>query len=84
MIGHTMNLVSKTYHSCEMREYVFMIFRKYIIISPLMGPKVELTKLSIKASQFTCILQAGLTFVFQVKKNLDGKRMRKCIKNGFF
>ena len=79
-----MNLVSKTHHSCEMREYVFMVFQEYTIISLLMGPEVELTKLSIKASQFTCILQAGLTFVFQVKKILDGKRMRKCIKNGFF
>ena len=28
-----MNLISETHHSCEMREYTFMVFRKYTIIS---------------------------------------------------
>ena len=29
-----MNLISRTHHSYERREYAFMIFRKYTIISP--------------------------------------------------
>ena len=28
-----MNLISGTHHSCERREYVFMILREYTIIS---------------------------------------------------
>ena len=32
MVDSTMNLISRTHHSCEMREYVFMVFREYIII----------------------------------------------------
>ena len=29
-----MNLISETHHSCEMREYVFIVLQEYIIISP--------------------------------------------------
>ena len=29
-----MNLISETHHSCERREYAFMILREYTIISP--------------------------------------------------
>ena len=28
-----MNLINETHHSCEKREYAFIIFRKYTIIS---------------------------------------------------
>ena len=28
-----MNLISGTYYSCERKEYIFMIFREYTIIS---------------------------------------------------
>ena len=34
MVGPTMNLISGTHHSCEMREYVFIVLQEYIIISP--------------------------------------------------
>ena len=34
MVSPTMNLISRTHHSYERREYAFMIFRKYTIISP--------------------------------------------------
>ena len=30
-----MNLISETHHSCERIKYAFMVFRKYIIISPI-------------------------------------------------
>ena len=33
MVGPTMNLINETYHSCERREYAFMILREYTIIS---------------------------------------------------
>ena len=33
MVGPTMNLISWKHHSCERREYVFMVFREYTIIS---------------------------------------------------
>ena len=29
-----MNLISETHHSCERREYAFMVLRKYTVISP--------------------------------------------------
>ena len=32
MVSPTMNLISRTHHSYERREHVFMILRKYIII----------------------------------------------------
>ena len=28
-----MNLINETHHSCEKRDYAFIIFRKYTIIS---------------------------------------------------
>ena len=28
----TMNLISRTHHSCEMREYAFIVLQEYIII----------------------------------------------------
>ena len=28
-----MNLISETHHSCERREYIFMVLREYTIIS---------------------------------------------------
>ena len=28
-----MNLISETHHSCEMKEYTFMVFLEYTIIS---------------------------------------------------
>ena len=34
MMGPTMNLISGTHHSCERREYAFIVFREYTIISP--------------------------------------------------
>ena len=34
MVGPIMNLISETHHSCERREYAFMILRKYTVISP--------------------------------------------------
>ena len=37
----TMNLISGTYHSCERREYAFMILREYIIISPVWSPSLN-------------------------------------------
>ena len=33
MVGLIMNLIIRTYHSCEKRKYAFMILRKYTIIS---------------------------------------------------
>ena len=33
MVGPTMNLISGTHHSCERREYAFMVLRVYTIIS---------------------------------------------------
>ena len=33
-MGPTMNLISETHHSCERREYAFMVLRKYTVISP--------------------------------------------------
>ena len=33
MVGSTMNLISETHHSCERREYTFMVLREYTIIS---------------------------------------------------
>ena len=35
MVSLTMNLISGTHHSCEKREYVFMVLQEYTIISPL-------------------------------------------------
>ena len=32
MVGLTINLISETHHSCERREYAFMVLRKYTII----------------------------------------------------
>ena len=29
MVSLTINLISRTHHSCEMRDYVFMVLRKY-------------------------------------------------------
>ena len=37
IIDPTMNLISKTYHLYEKREYAFMVLWKYIIISQ--GPR---------------------------------------------
>ena len=34
MMGSTMNLISETHHLYEMREYTFIVFRKYTIIFP--------------------------------------------------
>ena len=34
MVGLTINLISRTHHLCERREYAFMILREYTIISP--------------------------------------------------
>ena len=33
MVGFTLNLISGTHHSCEMRDYAFIIFLEYTIIS---------------------------------------------------
>ena len=32
MVDLTMNLISGTHHSCERREYAFMVLREYLII----------------------------------------------------
>ena len=32
MVGPTMNLISRTHHSCKRREYTFIVFREYTII----------------------------------------------------
>ena len=37
MMGPTMNLISGTHHSYERKEYVFIVFREYTIISQIMG-----------------------------------------------
>ena len=34
MVGPTMNLISRTHHSCEREEHAFMVLREYTIISP--------------------------------------------------
>jgi len=34
MVGSTVNLISGTHYSCEMREYTFMVLHEYTIISP--------------------------------------------------
>ena len=34
MVGLTMNLISKTHHLCERKEYAFMVLQEYTIISP--------------------------------------------------
>ena len=34
MVSLTMNLISGTHHLCGRREYAFMVFEEYIIISP--------------------------------------------------
>ena len=29
MVGHTINLISRTHRSCEKNEYTFIVFREY-------------------------------------------------------
>ena len=32
MVGHTINLISGTYHLCKRKKYTFIVFQKYTII----------------------------------------------------
>ena len=37
MVGSAINLINGTHHSCERREYIFMVLREYTIISRFSG-----------------------------------------------
>ena len=48
MVGPTINLISKTHHSCERRKYAFMILREYTIISRDVEETLILITLGLK------------------------------------
>ena len=45
-----MNLISETHHSCERREYAFMILHEYIIISQIGDRRKNFPQLLYSAS----------------------------------
>ena len=62
-----MNLINETHYSCEKREYAFIIFRKYTIIS------------SVCVFVYWEILMSVLRALVKnpVKESLYGKRKKK-------
>ena len=62
-----MNLINETHYSCEKREYTFIIFRKYTIIS------------SVCVFVYWEILMSVLRALVKnpVKESLYGKRKKK-------
>ena len=62
MVGPIMNLISRTYHSCERRKYVFMILRKYLIIFPERGSESKSVFANGKLIQVKyCLVKRALT-----------------------
>ena len=70
MVGPTMNLISRTHHSCERREHAFMVLREYTIISPYLPP-TPFTSAVYTVYLYNLYLYAlSLTFSPKKKKSL--------------
>ena len=65
MVGPTMNLISRTHHSCERREYAFMVLREYLIIFPSTVEKSTHMD-TIKATPTPC---TKLIYPYELKIN---------------
>ena len=68
-MGPTMNLISETHHSCERREYAFMVLRKYTVISPSEEreeeKEFEPKSINMRACVCVCILM-----LFGIEENI--------------
>ena len=62
-----MNLISETHHSCERREYTFMILQEYLIIFHFSLPKMNLTS----SSTFLLVHDPDFDFFSKDRKKVD-------------